>query len=207
MKWIAVLVVTLFTGLLSPQGAWSQGNPDLGPLPPGQFDFYVLSLTWVPGFCATHRDPEECGKGLGFGLHGLWPESVNGYPANCSSEALPDDVRASYVGLFASPELIDHEWSKLGTCTGLGPSGFFAATRSMLGSITIPPDYQRSESIRPSDGDAVKAAFLAANPGLQAGSLALSCTLQGVSEIHICLAKDGSPRVCEDWERAEDNCR
>ncbi len=142
MKCIAGLAVALLTGVLPLQFASAQGNLDLGPRQPGQFDFYVLSLTWVPGFCATHRDPDECREGWGFRLHGLWPELVDGYPSNCASYALPDDVRASYVGLFPSPAMIDHEWSKHGTCTGLDPSGFLATTQTLLGSINIPPEYQ-----------------------------------------------------------------
>ena len=207
MKWIVILAVTLLTSILPLQAASAQGNRELGPQPPGQFDFYVLSLTWVPGFCATHHDPQECGQGLGFRLHGLWPESVNGWPSDCSSVALPDDVRAAYAGLFPSSGMIDHEWSKHGTCSGLDPAGYFQTAQSLLGGISVPPDFQQSETIGPADAASVKAAFLAANPTLTDGSLALSCTRHGVSEIHICLAKDGTGRVCENWERAEDNCR
>lgn len=203
----AVAGVLLAGILLVQQSAQAQNAVDLGPQPPGRFDFYVLSLTWVPGFCATHQDPAECRRDLGFGLHGLWPESMNGYPSDCSSDPLPADVRATYVGLFPDPEMIDHEWSKHGTCTGLGPAGFFQETQSLLGSTTIPADYRRRANIRPADAAAVKAAFLAANPNLSAGSIVLACARQRISEIHICLGRDGSPRVCEGWERAEDNCR
>lgn len=206
MKWIAFFAVALFTVLLPLQEARAQSGVDLGPQPPGQFDFYVLSLTWVPGFCAVHRDPEECVRNLGFGLHGLWPESVDGYPSNCSSDAMPEDVRTAYAALFPSADMIDHEWSKHGTCSGLGASDFFAKTQSLLGSITVPPDYQQSVKLQPSDAATVKAAFLAANPTLNAGSVVLSCAELRISEIHICLRKDGSARVCEAWERAENNC-
>jgi ribonuclease T2 len=207
MKWIAILACTLLTSFLPLQEARPQSGVDLGPQPPGRFDFYVLSLTWVPGFCATHHDPEESGRDVGFGLHGLWPESMSGYPSNCSSDALPEDVRVTYVGLFPSSQMIDHEWSKHGTCSGLGPSGFFEKTQSLRGSVTVPPEYQQSVNIRPSDAAAVKAAFLAANPNLNAGSIVFSCAERRISEIHVCLGKDGDARVCEDWERAEDNCR
>ena len=31
---------------------------------PGEFDFYLLNLSWSPEFCATHSSP-ECGRGCG----------------------------------------------------------------------------------------------------------------------------------------------
>ena len=203
MKWISVLAAAL----LSLQAAWAQTGRDLGPQPPGHFDFYVLSLTWVPGFCATHRDPAECRQDLGFRLHGLWPESMNGWPANCSSDALPESVRAAFVHLFPSPGMIGHEWSAHGSCTALGPSGFYAATQAALASVAIPPEYQHRGTIGAANAPAVKAAFLAANPNLRPGSLALVCAGRRISEIHVCLTRQGSARVCEPWELAEDNCR
>jgi len=42
---------------------------------PGKFDFYVLTLSWSPDYCAKNgqRDQQQCnsGKKLGFVLHGL----------------------------------------------------------------------------------------------------------------------------------------
>ena len=64
-------------------GAYVSGRP------PGSFDYYILALTWVPGFCAGHGSDQECSKGLGFALHGLWPQFENGsYPTFCSNAPL-----------------------------------------------------------------------------------------------------------------------
>jgi ribonuclease I len=53
---------------------------------PGQFDFYLFNLSWSPEFCATHGDSPECGRKLGFVVHGLWPQDASGdYPQHCSS--------------------------------------------------------------------------------------------------------------------------
>src|ERR1700754_489390 len=44
---------------------------------PGDFDLYVLSLSWSPDYCASHRnDVTQCGADQHFGLvvHGLWPQ-------------------------------------------------------------------------------------------------------------------------------------
>lgn len=56
---------------------------------PGSFDFYVLALSWSPGFCELDgerdRNREQCaeGAGLGFVVHGLWPQHEQGYPSEC----------------------------------------------------------------------------------------------------------------------------
>ena len=43
---------------------------------PGSFDYYLLTLSWAPEFCATHEGnapSSECGPAwhLGFVVHGL----------------------------------------------------------------------------------------------------------------------------------------
>src|SRR5215472_3687214 len=57
---------------------------------PGQFDYYLLTLSWSPTYCLTHvEDRSECsGKGYGFVLHGLWPQfDSGGYPQNCTADS------------------------------------------------------------------------------------------------------------------------
>ncbi len=41
---------------------------------PGQFDFYLLNLSWSPEFCHGHPDAAECSQHRAFTLHGLWPQ-------------------------------------------------------------------------------------------------------------------------------------
>src|SRR5258705_60890 len=54
---------------------------------PGQFDFYVLSLSWSPSFCdaATERSPEraardqQCGeRPFSFVVDAVWPQYEKG---------------------------------------------------------------------------------------------------------------------------------
>jgi ribonuclease T2 len=51
----------------------------------GVFDYYLLTLSWSPTFCLTHKDDVQCsGKGYGFVLHGLWPQyAKGGWPESC----------------------------------------------------------------------------------------------------------------------------
>jgi ribonuclease T2 len=82
----------------------------------GTFDYYLLSLSYAPDFCAQpggNKDPRECGKGrqLGFVVHGLWPQSESGPgpercgPASPVSQAIVQ-VMLHYI---PSPSLIQHE--------------------------------------------------------------------------------------------------
>src|SRR3954447_12993056 len=58
----------------------------------GEFDFYVLSLSWSPSFCeaASERgnsgrsQAAQCGgRPFSFVVHGLWPQYERGFPEYC----------------------------------------------------------------------------------------------------------------------------
>src|ERR1700712_5920775 len=58
---------------------------------PGEFDFYVLSLSWSPSFCEaasergnSGRSQAQCGgRPFSFVVHGLWPQYERGFPEYC----------------------------------------------------------------------------------------------------------------------------
>lgn len=107
----------------------------------GEFDFYVLSLSWSPTFCLTHPDDQQCsGKGYGFVLHGLWPQyAKGGWPASCEPQSrLSDADFARGRTLFPSPKLLRHEWAKHGTCSGLEASAYLDKTDAALSVVKIP---------------------------------------------------------------------
>src|SRR5229473_2691520 len=55
---------------------------------PGEFDYYLLTLSWSPQFCAGHwNDPQCTGpRKFGFVVHGMWPQFKNGsWPESCST--------------------------------------------------------------------------------------------------------------------------
>ena len=181
---------------------WSAGLPawgrDLGPRPPGQFDYYVLTLTWVPSFCATHRDPRECGRGLTFALHGLWPENENGdYPSNCSHEALTPALISENQGIYASPTLIKHEWSKHGTCSGLAPGDYFKLSDEDAKRVVIPEAYRTPVALKKKQAKTVAADFVAANPGLPADGVTVVAAGSRIGEIRFCVTRDGAFRSCK----------
>ena len=110
------------------------------------FDFYVLSLSWSPDYCAGSGgdDTQQCsiGKKLGFVLHGLWPNYTRGYPSNCSTQKLPAAVKAKFPNLYPSESLYDHEWEKHGTCSGLEPEAYLTLSKKLKESVKIPDAYR-----------------------------------------------------------------
>lgn len=103
---------------------------------PGDFDFYVLSLSWSSGFCETpagERARGQCdaGANLGFVVHGLWPQYEHGYPSDCGPAArFPSRLALQGTqGLYPNEGLARHEWQKHGTCSGKSPTDYFADVR------------------------------------------------------------------------------
>lgn len=172
---------------------------DLGPRPPGQFDFYVLSLSWAQGFCDTagHPDPTECSNVKGFALHGLWPQLNGGdWPSNCGGQALPDAERKRSQGIYASPTLITHEWARHGTCSGLRPSAYFDLTRADVAKVAVPAAYRSARRIAASEAGALRRAFAAANPGMTPDGLQVVTARGEITELDVCLTRDGAFRAC-----------
>jgi len=81
-----------------------------------QFDYFLLSLSWAPEYCATHQNDNssECrrsGNNTGFVLHGLWPQSDTGNPPmNCGAASpVGSDIVRRMRQYFPSTGLIQHE--------------------------------------------------------------------------------------------------
>jgi ribonuclease T2 len=188
----AVAALFLLAALL-PTFAQDHGTP-------GQFDFYVLSLSWSPSFCAETAERHggqasgmQCGpRPYSFVVHGLWPQYEKGFPEYCEqpSPRLYRGIVSSMLDLMPAPHLIYNEWDKHGTCSGLSPKAYFDAIRKARAAITIPPDYvslQQPLTVAPG---AVQDAFIKANSGLTANSIAIDCDRKRLTEIRICLSKD-----------------
>jgi ribonuclease T2 len=179
---------------------------------PGDFDFYVLSLSWSPTYCATDENPDrrQCdGSNKGFVVHGLWPQFERGYPRDCRSERLPqripESIAAGMSDLMPSKGLVFHEWRAHGICSGLYPADYFALVRQAAGRIKIPGELARPAADRRLSPDRIEAAFATANPGLDRFSMAVACEDGAFSEIRICLDKALGFRRCPEVDR--DACR
>jgi len=165
---------------------------------PGNFDYYLFTLSWSPEYCHSHRDAVECGGGnhYGFIVHGLWPQFSDGrYPEHCSNEPAPDNP-ASVSVIMPDPSLIRHEWTTHGTCSGLNADQYFLLIRMIFYSIRIPEQFTRPtqiQNLRPAE---VKRAFEQSNPQLSDDSIAVNCPQNFLSGVQICVMKDGAPLHC-----------
>jgi ribonuclease T2 len=177
---------------------------------PGQFDFYVLSLSWSPSYCeeASERGNEgrsqaQCGgRPFSFVVHGLWPQYEHGFPEYCDRNSWLDrDIMRSMLDLMPAPGLIFNEWKKHGTCAGLGPRPYFDAVRKARAAVKIPPEFlnlSEPKTIAPSE---IEDDFVKVNPGLSTASMAVICNRSRLSEVRICMNKDMQFRACEDIDR------
>lgn len=170
------------------------------------FDFYVLSLSWSPSWCATHpqgRKTVQCdpAKDYGFIVHGLWPQNESGYPEFCATrepDRVPESLGRRYLDIIPSMGLVGHEWRKHGTCSGLRQDAYFEQLRAAFSKIVIPSSLAATGSKRRLAPSAIEAAFVAANPGMSTGGIAVSCSSHMLQEIRICLTKDLQFRDCKE---------
>jgi ribonuclease T2 len=160
------------------------------------FDYYLLTLSWSPQFCSTHASAAECAQHATFVMHGLWPENGNGsYPQSCSNARGPADP-SKYSDLYADPGLLQHEWQKHGTCSGLSPDDYFSAARKAFQSVTIPSQLTGLTSQISMAPEDILGLFTQANPGIPRASLALSCGNNSLTAVEVCLDKSLQPTSC-----------
>ena len=171
------------------------------------FDFYVLSLSWSPTWCAdndTSGRTQQCrrGENNGFIVHGLWPQNERGYPSFCPTrqpDRVPENLGRTVLDIMPSMGLIGHQWRKHGSCSGLSQKDYFAVTRAAFERVEIPAGLSRGARLAP---DAVEAAFIAENPGLDRKGIAVTCERGRLTEIRICLTADLAFRPCPQVDRA-----
>lgn len=168
---------------------------------PGDYNHYILALSWSPSYCADRgdSDPAQCQRDrpFAFVLHGLWPQAEGSYPLNCqTSDAPDDDLVQSMLDIMPSDRLVTHEWQQHGSCTGSSPKDYFALSRKAFQSIRIPADYVNLAKAKSVQGSAVSAAFMASNKGLSADGISVRCRDNRLSEVWICLDADLKPRPC-----------
>jgi ribonuclease T2 len=176
------------------------------PQSTGDFDFYLLVLSWSPTHCSSDagrgRDDDlQCraGRPYGFVLHGLWPQHERGYPENCASQEprrVAAEVMEAALRLSPSHKLVQHEWEKHGTCSGLSQEDYFAAARLAIDGVNVPRAYETPQQIVFTTANDVKRAFLDANPALSPGGILATCRGNEIGEVRVCLDKELRPRAC-----------
>jgi ribonuclease T2 len=187
---------------------------------PGDFDYYLLSLSLAPSFCALserNAAKPEC-RALTraafdrtpLTLHGLWPNrsrlSVNRQPQYCEAPPpapLPAALQ-SELALYmpAGPGLARYEWRKHGACSGLIEEAYFTAAvklaRYANAKIGAVMQEQAMLGHHLSIADLLRA-VATRDPEL-APAIVVSCHFPRgggpalVDEIRIVLSKDFTPR-------------
>jgi len=177
---------------------------------PGEFDFYVLALSWSPSFCEaaaergnSGRSQVQCERPYSFVVHGLWPQYERGFPEYCQrpSPRLERNIMTSMLDLMPAPGLIFSEWDKHGTCSGLSARSYFETIRKARAAVKIPDQFielAEPKTIAPAD---IEDAFVKANAGLPNNAIAVTCDSSRLSEVRICLSKDLQFRACEEIDR------
>src|SRR6185437_5010672 len=114
--------------------------------PPGKFDFYLMSFTIAPSFCALsarYADKQEfraatdaAYRAMPLTVHGLWPNreqvSVNLQPQYCAGPPLSRlspglREKLAHVMPGVADGLDRYEWRRHGACSGLTPEAYFSA--------------------------------------------------------------------------------
>ena len=131
----------------------------------GQFDSYVLALSWMPAFCEGKPGKTECANrnpdrfdAKNLVLHGLWPNKANdsshtyGYcGVDAATQAL--DLPATWCRMPAlnllsatmsrlteimpgtASCLQNHEWYKHGSCSGFSPDEYFVQSAAIVSFV------------------------------------------------------------------------
>lgn len=169
----------------------------------GEFDYYVMALSWSPNWCAQEGDArgsDQCDArhDFSFTLHGLWPQHERGWPAHCrTTERDPSRAdTAAMADIMGTGGLAWYQWKKHGRCSGLSSDVYFALSREAYGAVNIPQVFQSLDLDIALPTQVVEEAFLDANPGMGADMITITCKQGRIQEARICLTKDLDMRSC-----------
>jgi ribonuclease T2 len=170
---------------------------------PGQFDYYVMSLSWSPNWCATEgrgRNSEQCDAARDYGwvLHGLWPQYHRGWPEYChTAESAPTRrMTAEMSDIMGTSGLAWYQWKKHGVCSGLSAPAYYALAREAYGRVNRPAVFRKLKTTVKLPASVVEEAFLQANPDLTRDMVTVTCQQGYIQEVRVCLSRDLQPVPC-----------
>lgn len=169
----------------------------------GDFDYYVMALSWSPTWCALEGDRRgspQCADDADFGwvLHGLWPQYEDGWPAYCpTNHRNPSraDTRDK-ADLFGSSGSAWHQWNKHGRCSGLSAEDYYALSREAYSRVNRPELLRKLTDPVRVPASVIEEAFLEANSGLDADEITITCKAGRIQEARVCLTRDLELRAC-----------
>lgn len=132
-------------------------NDHIGKNAKAPVDYYMLALSWSPGFCDIQREKYgdqlpyssqyQCGNNRTFGwvVHGLWPQNANAravsdHPRFCKGDlpALPKGLLAQYLAISPGEKLLQGEWEKHGSCAFDSAQQYFAKEQELFNALKLP---------------------------------------------------------------------
>lgn len=177
--------------------AWGDGERA------GEFDYYVLSLSWSPNWCAYEGDArgsEQCDARHDHGwiMHGLWPQFHRGFPSYCKTSERPPSRRmtADMADIMGTSGLAWHQWKKHGTCTGLSAPAYYALSREAYRRVVRPPVFRKLDQAVKLPASVVEDAFLQSNPDFEPDGITITCRAGHIQEARICLSRSLDPVPC-----------
>lgn len=216
MEWHNRLRRTLLAVALLLPGVSAQARHRHPSSQPGDFDYYLLSLSIAPSFCAlspANAAKQECQsltqadfQQTPLTIHGLWPNrarvSVNRQPHDCEGppvvplpEALQTDLQRY---MPAGPGLERYEWRKHGACSGLSTETYFGTEVRLARHANETIGAVMREKAMLGHSMAIADLLSAVDPAL-APAIVVDCQQPRggggslISEIRIVLSKDFQP--------------
>ncbi|MDQ2089821.1 ribonuclease T2 [Marimonas arenosa] len=169
----------------------------------GEFDYWVMALSWSPNWCAIEGDARgssqcDASRDFGWTLHGLWPQYHRGWPAFCPT-AEPQPRRSltnAMADIMGTSGLAWYQWKKHGVCSGLSAPEYYEVSRQAFESFNRPEIFRKLHKPVKLPATVVEEAFLKANPGLEPDMITITCKQGRIQEARICLSKSLKPVPC-----------
>jgi len=167
-------MLKLFLFLLIPISTFAMGKPRpmVGPgngPAAGQFDTYVLAMSYMNDFCVAHPNKTECKTPLTspeMALHGLWPNvygdrqhkyqycgtvteaDIGNDWCNATRDVkskMDSDTFATLGEVEPGVQscLYNHEWYAHGTCSGQSVDAFFKVSENLAKKFIALPHFQQ----------------------------------------------------------------
>lgn len=200
---VAFLTIALFLGATVPSiwSSWARADE------PGDFDHYVLALSWHPSWCASEGDSrgaESCDPGTrrSFTVHGLWPQHRQGWPEFCRTTARDPSRHqtAAMSDIMGSGGLAWYQWRKHGRCSGLDGAAYLHATRAAAEAVVIPGGFAAVSAYTTVTTQDIREALLRANPWIDPNGLVVSCRAGRLHEVRLCLDRSLASVACTDQQ-------
>ncbi|QHB17289.1 ribonuclease T2 family protein [Mannheimia pernigra] len=120
-------------------------------------DYYLLALSWSPGFCQRQKRNNngkvlphfkyQCDgtKSFGWVIHGLWPQSakahaIDEHPRYCQGDLpmVAENTIKHYLPESPAATLLQGEWEKHGACAFHDARAYFEKQKTLFNALNLP---------------------------------------------------------------------